>query len=258
MYCINCGNKVNSTDNFCNKCGNNVSTNQNLNTQPKENKSTNVSLVLGIIACCLFFIPFISIPLAILAIVLGIINRKEHKLTGLILGIISIILVIIEVIALILFTGFLTREIIDGDFLEEIREIIEENTEFEINGNKFIVSDNSIIEFNLDGTYYWTIDNLNYNQGSYTTYSKINAYNYAKNNLKGFNVYNYDVDDFYLIVMIPTEIMMNGSIIKETNTVYYYGEYEKDERTLELYNHNTGNILKLTLYNNSKPNNIDI
>lgn len=258
MYCIHCGNKVNSTDNFCDKCGTNLSTNQNINNQQKENKSTNVSLVLGIIACCLFFIPFISIPLAVIAIIFGIVNRKEHKLTGLILGILSIILVAIEIIAIILFTGFITKEIIDGDFLEEIREIIEENTEFEISDNKFILTDNSIIEFNLDGNYYWTIDELNYNKGSYITYNKTTAYNYAKNNLQGFNSYDYDVDDFYLIVMMPAEIMMNGSIIKETNTVYYYGEYEKDERTLELYNHNTGNFLELTLYNNSKPNNIDI
>ena len=256
MYCINCGNKVNSTDNFCDKCGANLSNNQN--NQPKENKSTNVSLILGIIACCLFFIPFISIPLAIIAIILGIANRKEHKLTGLILGVTSIVLVIIEIIALILFTGFITSKIIDSDFLEEIIEIIEDNTELEINGNKFIVSDNSIIEFNLDGNYYWTIDELNYNKGSYITYDKLTAYNYAKNNLQGFNSYNYDIDDFYLIVMMPTEIMMNGSIIKETNVVYYYGEYEKDDLTLELYNHNTGNFLELTLYNNSKPNNIDI
>ena len=36
--------------------------------------------------------------LAILAIIFGIINRKEHKLIGIVLGFISIILVTIEII----------------------------------------------------------------------------------------------------------------------------------------------------------------
>ena len=258
MYCINCGNQVNSTDNFCDKCGANLSTNQN--NKSKMNKSKNISLTLGIIACSLFFIPFISIPLAILAIIFGIINRKEHKLIGLVLGFISIILVTIEIIALVLFTGFITKEITEGDFLEEIIENFDEHieTELEINGNSFITSDNSIIEFKLEGNYDWTIDELNYNKGSYMTYTKTKAYYYAKNKLPGFNQYKYDIEDFYLIIMKPTEIMMDGNIIEETNTVYYYGEYEIEEQTLELYNHNTGNILELTLYNNSKPNKIDI
>lgn len=255
MYCINCGNKINPNDNFCDKCGNSINeTDHNNNSKPTNN--TNVSLILGIIACCIFFVPFFSIPLAIIAIVLGIINRKEQKATGIILGIITIILVIIEFIAIFLFASFITNEIMNNDFLEEIKELTEEN--IEINGNKFLVSDNSIIEFNLDGNYYWGIDELNYNQGSYIAYTKTTAYNYAKNNLTGFNSYEYDIDDFYLIIMMPTEIMVNGSILTETNTVYYYGEYAQDDLTLELYNHNTGNFLELTLYDDLKINNIDI
>ena len=56
--------------------------------------------------------------------------------------------------------------------------------------------------------------------------------------------------------MMPQEIKVNGSIVNETNTVYYYGEYESDERMLELYNHNTGNKLTLTL--TKSYDNIDI
>ena len=248
MYCSNCGNQVKSEDKFCERCGiylnNNVS---NINSNvPNQNKSTNTSLVLGIIACCLFFIPFISLPLAIIAIILGIINRKEQKITGVILGITSIVLVAVEVVLITLLFNFLIDKV--PTYLEDtFDELIEEKVE--ISGNRFIASDNSIIEFYTNGSYYWSLNDVNnYNKGNYIAYTGTTAYNYAKANLTGFNSYEYDIDDFYLIIMMPTEIMVNGSIIDETNTVYYYGEYESDDKALELYNHNTGNQLILTLY----------
>ena len=81
----------------------------------------------------------------------------------------------------------------------------------------------------------------------------------GKASLGAFSI--YERKSQRLLDYIKTDyvhVMMDGNIIEETNTVYYYGEYEIEEQTLELYNHNTGNILELTLYNNSKPNKIDI
>ena len=256
MYCPNCGNETKKNDNFCDKCGNNLN-NSNININQKidnQNKPINISLILGIIACCLFFIPFFSIPLAIVAIILGIINRKEQKITGVILGVISIVLVAIEIIIILLSINFITDKI--TPYLENTFEGLKEE-KLEISGNKFKANDNSTVEFFEDGSYYWSLKDINnYNKGTYTVYKGITAYNYAKNNLSGFKFHEYDLDEFYLIIMMPQEIMVNGSIVNETNTVYYYGEYESDERMLELYNHNTGNKLTLTL--TKSYDNIDI
>ena len=256
MYCKNCGNKLNVGDKYCNGCGNDIKENNNVNRTFKETSSPNISLIFGIIACCLFFVPFISIPLAIVAIITGITNRKNQKSTGTVLGIISITLTIGMYILIFSFFKLIIKDmkpLIENSFEELIKE------EIEISVNTFIASDNSIIEFSNNGNYYWyTNKENNYNKGNYTLYKNLEAYNYAKSNLNNFNYYNYDIDDFYLIIMNPTEIMVDGIIVNDTNTVYYYGEYESDEETLELYNHNTKKEFKLTLYNNYTLDNIDI
>ena len=59
----------------------------------------NVALVLGILAIALFWVPFLDIILAVLAIIFGSLSlHGEHKgrgIAGLILGIITIALVIL-------------------------------------------------------------------------------------------------------------------------------------------------------------------
>ena len=256
MYCTNCGTKVEQNDKYCSCCGNEINQNNNSNHKPPKSKETNISLILGIIACCLFFIPIISIPLAIIAIVLGITNRNKQKITGPILGIISIILTIGMYTLMILLIKNIFNEELKPFIENTFEQLIEEK--LEINGNTFIADDNSIIEFSNDGSYHWQTNREdNYNKGTYTVYTGLLGYNYASSNLEKFNSYEYDIRDFYLIIMNPTEIMVDGSIITETNTVYYYGEYDSDNKILELHNHNTGKELNLTIYNNS-PNNIDI
>jgi len=256
MYCKNCGEKINNNDKYCGICGTNVYLNNNYQNNNNSKENDNTSLVFGIISMFLFIIPIISIPLAITAIILWLTNRKQQNITGFILGIISIILTITTY-------GFLfwgINKIIKEElkpFIENTFEQIKEE-QIEISGNTFIADDNSIVEFYNNNEYNWyPKEQNNYNKGTYTVYKGLEAYNYAKSNLVGFNSYRYDINDFYLIIMMPTEIMVEGSIITETNTVYYYGEYDSDDKTLELYNHNTGKELNLNIYNNL-PSNIDI
>ena len=128
MYCKDCGNKLNPSDKYCTRCGSNLNNIENNNEINNSSfKETNISLVFGITACIFLFIPLFSIPLAITAIILGIINRKKQKITGLILGIISIILTIIEFILIIIFINSVVIKGIFPHIEETFNNIIEEH-----------------------------------------------------------------------------------------------------------------------------------
>lgn len=109
MKCIYCGANIEKEDNFCNTCGSKIEINNyhNISSSANEKKNSNgtVSLVLGIIACVFFYVPFFSIPLGIVSIVLGVNHKKEtgSKTAGTILGIISLILTTIVITLLTLF-----------------------------------------------------------------------------------------------------------------------------------------------------------
>ncbi|MEW4308051.1 DUF4190 domain-containing protein [Rossellomorea marisflavi] len=65
--------------------------------KPEGNGLAVSALVLGIIGLVLFLIPFLPYPLAIMAIVFGVIGRKKQvkkglALTGIITGIITLVL----------------------------------------------------------------------------------------------------------------------------------------------------------------------
>lgn len=71
----------------------------NVNTSPQPESSSNglavSSMVLGIIGLVLFLIPLIPYPLAILAIIFGIIGKKNpikkgFAITGLVTGIVTL------------------------------------------------------------------------------------------------------------------------------------------------------------------------
>ena len=74
---------------------------QNTNNTPEEEKKgfSVASLVLGILSLVLFCFWYISLPCAIIAIILGAIGRKKGGkgmgTAGIVLGIISIVLIII-------------------------------------------------------------------------------------------------------------------------------------------------------------------
>lgn len=113
MKCSNCGNELNSSDNFCLKCGTKVE-NTTPVQQPVKNASKTsgvaiASLVIGII-CILgsFVLNVIMIPVAIIGLILGICAKQKGalKIVPIILNIISVLIAgVVFALAALVFTG---------------------------------------------------------------------------------------------------------------------------------------------------------
>ena len=251
MYCIRCGNKVLDSDKYCERCGCCINNDCKVNEYSKS-KEKNWSLIFGIIACCLFFIPVVSFPLAILAIVFGVKDRVKFNNIGIILGSISVILSILEIVFVVLIFNNLFDYLDNYDVMDNyidqwfVIEERQEQLECDIDNKIFLVSDGSFIDFS-NGSYNWYYEgnNLNYNRGSYEFYVGSEAYSYIRNELGKELAYD---EDFCLIVMRPTEIMVDGVVMNEVNTVYYYGDIDREDEELELVNYNTSKSLSLVLY----------
>lgn len=76
-----------------------------VNSAPKGNGLSVTAMVLGIIGLVFFLIPFLPYPLAILAIIFGLIGMKNPvgkgmAVTGLVTGLITIILKLIILIGI--------------------------------------------------------------------------------------------------------------------------------------------------------------
>ena len=101
-FCSKCGAENNEGVKFCSKCGNSL-TNEIKEEGKKKEKMATASMVIGIIALvlsvtCVVFVPiFLSIPLAIVGLVLGIVNlcKKGKRFSGIILNSASILISII-------------------------------------------------------------------------------------------------------------------------------------------------------------------
>ena len=274
MYCTNCGNKLSEKEKYCTTCGHPVENKVSSSNQIKDN---NLSLILGILSCILFAVPFISIPLAIASIIIGI-QKKESKKTpvGIILGVISIFL---TALSIILITSLLTfvrdngRKIIN-DF--EIDNIIEKYNDWEepkeqisdIKGYSWLANDNSILYINNDNTYTWysqdTNHEDNYHQGKIKIYTGQEALNIIENDLKKFipteEEYKNEIDslfNFYLICLTIEKEKINEKEDNNPNkTVYYYGTYSTTTNKLNLTNIETNDKITLTL--KEKLANIDV
>lgn len=113
MYCPKCGEKNEEGVKYCSKCGASLTQETEIkNNNNKEGLATG-SLVIGIISLilsltCIFIIPiFIVIPLALIGLILGIVNKakKGKKFAGIVLNIIAIVLSIFIFIMTIIIIG---------------------------------------------------------------------------------------------------------------------------------------------------------
>lgn len=153
---------------------NNIPT-PNTNSNKKKETLGTVSLVLGIISLILsFFLNILILPLAIVGLILGIINKakKGKKIAGLILNIISILVI---VVMLILTIHTLGSEGFFSRLLNEIEYGASNNyvagkyncTGVDSNTEKYLVT----LHLNKDNTFlygpYGRITN-NYAKGTYT------------------------------------------------------------------------------------------
>ena len=275
MYCVNCGNKCNEGEKYCTYCGSPLEIEESSN-----NTKTDSSLITGILACLFFSVPIISIPLAVISIIMGANYKKESGKTsaGLILGIISLILSVLITIVVICFLNFAVNHIdnIIDDY--QIDDIIEQYRNqdpkeiFDIKGHSWKASDNSMLYLNYDETYTWYLNDQeredNYYVGSFKSYNGKEAIQYIATYLKEFGITEEEqeklfegganhLNNYYVLVLTCEKSKIDGKEQDRVDTkVYYYGFYSKTNNKLELKDINTKKRIDFTL--NQKINDIDI
>lgn len=216
MNCKNCGSPITSDSKFCTKCGaqiseNNQSSSNNMYQQPlnelKDNvmfnqnnyQNTNpninnqnapnanlpnketlgtVSLILGIISLVLsYFLNILILPLAIIGLILGIVNKKKHgqKIAGIILNSISIFIIVVMIIIAIFvlksvgFNEFFSRLYNELDYSSSSNYVAGKYdcTGVDSNTDKYLIT----LHLNKDNTFlygpYGDLEN-NYVKGTYT------------------------------------------------------------------------------------------
>ena len=289
MYCMNCGKKVNKEENYCTYCGTPLKeqTKDELNEMNNnETKKTSTSTILGILSCVFILAPIISLPLAIISIIVGINERKKENntSTGLVLGIISLVLTLIMSVILILLISFATRTISKTIERGNIDNIIDNYSEyykdfFDDIGDKEQIKGYSYLEnnsqqqaslyLNTDETYIWyESDNNhedNYYKGTYTIYNSKEAETIIKENLKEFGLAediqeelfeNKEGDGYLIILKCNTKKIKNEEQNNINKTDYYFATYNKEKETLELTNILTKE--KTSFKRNKKLTDIDI
>ena len=279
MYCFRCGGAISSNDEFCPHCGERIKVNEEV----KTTSNSTISMVLGIISCILFWIPFISIPLAVVALVLGIRARKDehHNFVGIILGVISLVLTIVSIILVILFFRYLishSNEFIDDmqldGVIDKYKNYFEDDYEenFELRGNSFTASDGSVLYLNTDNSYIWYLDDDvhddNYSQGFIRIYEGLDAVEYVVNHLNDFDIgigdYNnffkeekYENDDCYLLVLNCNKVMKNTVESNDVkDVIYYFGYYSYDKKKFNTIHLN--NLKRETFSLKKKLGDIDV
>jgi len=280
MYCSNCGNPIQYEDSYCPSCGIKCQNKEKINPAPKGNEN-NISLITGIISFIFCWIPIISIPLAISAILLGRKYKKEtgEKTAGSILGIISLVFstlgfIFIFMIA-VLFFNILDEETDNTqmltDYLEQY-EYYETEISFDISGYSWVGNDKSVIYLNKNKKYSWYQDDKNqtdnFYNGTYEYYTGTDAINYISTYLREYGVTEeeqknliergeYQLKNYYLLILTCDKVVINGVEERPQNSiVYYYGFYNEKYKRLELVNMDTANKGVFTL--RGKISNIDI
>ncbi len=143
-YCPKCGSENKEEVKFCSKCG--ASFEKEVENEVKSNKPTKeglgtASLVIGIIALvfsftCIFFLPiFIILPLALVGLILGIVNKakKGKKFAGIILNAFALVISIITCIMFFAILGITYNEATTSGtdlnkFINEIQKNIESSS----------------------------------------------------------------------------------------------------------------------------------
>lgn len=245
-YCTSCGAKVGNVPNEVNQnmaSGEPVNTPQsdvvvmptNVNnsmdtntvnnadtTQPVKDVKSTISLIIGIVAIILsFFLNVLMLPLGIVGLILGLISKEKggKKIAGIVLNIISIIIPI-AIIALI----YVYRNDIE-DFIEEYTPSVADTTD-NLKGEWQATDghDYYVIE---DGKFYWYKSYLdlndNYWYGDVKYYHGEDGFKKAGmtsdqiESLKSYESENISLDNSYLVIFTPRQIISGGVDKTSTN-----------------------------------------
>ena len=152
-YCPKCGKENNSEAKFCKECGaaieeNNTSNVVNNTTEVQKHEGLGTaSMVMGIIAlvlsftCFVIFPLFIVIPLALVGLILGIVNKvqKGKKFSGIILNAVAIFVAILMTVLFVFVFAVAVEEEAKRkgtDVNSIINEIFDKAKDY--NGSKYI------------------------------------------------------------------------------------------------------------------------
>lgn len=240
MKCSNCNNEIKTNDKFCKECGCKIN---------KRNVSDN-SIIFGIFAILTFFIPVISIPLAIIGISCAnsYIRETGNKSGGKALNIISLIFSIITTVFVVLLVVFAVN-LFKSDKFNQIIDRIDNNIinnaeKIDIKGKTFITDNNEIITFDDNNQFIWyktkgeTLIEEDNIQGVYMQYSGKDAVDYITEKLN-MNKYIYEIFD--------NKIQQYNLIILEYDDKkeYLFGTYQDNK--MELKNVTTDEEIILTI-----------
>lgn len=120
MYCVNCGNKIDSNNNYCTNCGVKVSKGNSVDGDIISKKNDTglriASIILGVLSiiCSVTVIFFVyGFIMGIVGLVIGIFALKKGKnLAGIILNVVGLVLSIV-VFGLFIWLIF---EVSDGNY----------------------------------------------------------------------------------------------------------------------------------------------
>lgn len=255
LYCKKCGCHLEDGSKFCGNCGCEV-VNDNGNHNVNSEGKSNVSIILGIIAIMMLWLPFVCIPLAIASIVIGVKNKKyDNRNTGIILGVVSLVLSIIYIIVIVGFTFFVFNIAKDefDDIWDWTEDYFEDGSEssFDLSGERYQVSDGGVIYFDKSMSYSWYMDDNNHNDnyvlGTYQVYNGIDAIRYINDEYsidiedqyslftKCYEgVYCKDIDHYYLIVFNSYYRYVDGVGSNSNDSTAYYGFYDEEDMYFDM------------------------
>ena len=278
MYCGFCGEKNNDGDYYCGSCGKMIAGKKsdcvdNNRECDKDNWLSILPFILGIIAFFLFWVPFSSIPMSILGILIGIFYKKKssYKVAGFVVNGLS--LVISVILACFVGFSFWLVDFVDEN-IEDVDYFKEEGNYFDINGSSWYGDDGSLLELDVTGSYSWYQDSKgsgdSYFLGDYVYYNGLEAIDYIADKLSDYGITKdeqlnffeyggYDFSDYYLIIL-SCDKMVIGGVEQENvfNQLYYYGFYDDNSKRLDLINMDTTNDAGFTLKVDNDFNRIDL
>lgn len=265
MYCESCGKKRHNNEKFCTNCGksypqegsNYYSEEKKINNINNQSQSTSdATIILGVISLVFFFIPILSIPLAIASLIIGIKNKQ--RLSNLLPAVISLIIMALAIIFIVVATKFFYNEIkanindsiFEKKYYEDYYEDTPSSDSYDISGQQWVGNDNSLLNLNKNNNYIWyqssTNQDDNFYQGTYEFYTGSEAIKYIANNLQGYGLTEYiqqqniiaskhSINEYYLIILTCDKVVINGNEqTPDKSMAYYYGYYEKKEEYLDL------------------------